>query len=213
MVVVFDLDDTLYDEIEFVKSGFREIAVYLGDEKYYDFMYDLFLKEGSGRIFNRLIEKFDLKVPLQKLIEIYRFHTPQIRLSNESLELLEFCTSYKTALLSDGHYIMQQNKFNALHLEKYIEYPLFTDFYHTNKPELKPFKMIMEYYRNEQNFVYVSDNPEKDFFAPKELGWQTVRYKNPNGIYRNIENNADVEVKEKRDIITALHNIVSMGSS
>jgi FMN phosphatase YigB (HAD superfamily) len=55
MVIVFDLDDTLYDEIDFVKSGFREISKYLGDEKYFNFMWEEFLKNGSGKIFDKLI--------------------------------------------------------------------------------------------------------------------------------------------------------------
>ena len=42
MVIVFDLDDTLYDEINFVKSGFKEIASYLNNECYYDFMINVF---------------------------------------------------------------------------------------------------------------------------------------------------------------------------
>ena len=116
MVIVFDLDDTLYDEIDFVKSGFKEVAKYLADEKYNDFMIDLFYKEGSGKIFDRLIKKFNLDVNLQKLIEIYKFHYPNIFLPKESKELLDFSKSFKTALISDGHYIMQKNKFNRLKL-------------------------------------------------------------------------------------------------
>lgn len=204
MVVVFDLDDTLYDEVDFVKSGFREISRYLGRDEYYDFMYDVFLEVGSGKVFNRLIEKFSLDVPLQKLIEIYRFHKPQIELPEDSLRVLKFARRYKTALISDGHYIMQQNKFSALNLEKFIEYPIFTDFYHTKKPELKPFKMVMQKYSNEKNFVYISDNPKKDFIAPNALGWKTIRYKNPNGIYRHIENNAHFEVEDREKIVEIL---------
>ena len=29
MIIVFDLDDTLYDEIDFVNNGFNEVANYL----------------------------------------------------------------------------------------------------------------------------------------------------------------------------------------
>ena len=204
MVVVFDLDDTLYDEIDFVKSGFKEVSKYLGRNEYYDFMYKLFLKEGSGKVFNRLIEKFDLDISLQKLIEIYRFHKPEIELPEDSLEVLKFARRYKTALISDRHYLMQQNKFSALGLEKFIEYPIFTDFYHTKKPELKPFKMIMQKHSNEKDFIYISDNPKKDFIAPNTLGWKTIRYKNPNGIYKHIENNAHYEAENRKKIIEVL---------
>jgi putative hydrolase of the HAD superfamily len=207
MVIVFDLDDTLYDEIDFVKSGFKEIANYLQNGSYYDYMLDIFNREGSGKVFNNLIEEYDLKVSLNKLIEIYRFHTLNIQLSSDSEELLNFAKSYKTALISDGHYIMQKNKFNVLNLNKFIEYPIFTDFYHTKKPEQKPYKMVMERFNNEEKFVYISDNPKKDFIAVKELGWIGIRYKNKVGIYKDIENDTNYEVTNKKDIISILRKI------
>ena len=185
MVIVYDLDDTLYDEVDFVKSGFLEISEYLGDKKYFNFMWEEFKLNGSGKIFNKLIEKFKIDENINKLIEIYRFHTPRISLPKESKKLLKFALDYKVAIITDGHYITQQNKYKVLGLEKYIDLPIFTDFYHTKKPELKPFKMVMEKFPN-QKYVYISDNPKKDFFAPIKLGWKTIRYKNPNGIYKNI---------------------------
>ena len=206
MVIVFDLDDTLYDEIEFVKSGFLEVSRYLGDEKYYNFMFEEFSKNGSGKIFNKLIEEFKLEVNINKLIEIYRFHRPNIKLPKESIEILEWSKNKKTALISDGHYITQQNKFFALNLDRYIKYPIFTDFYHTKKPELKPFKMVMDKYPNEK-YIYISDNPKKDFFAPKELNWITLRFKNKKGIYKDIENNADIEVYSRSEILEKLKEI------
>jgi putative hydrolase of the HAD superfamily len=203
MVIVFDLDDTLYDEIEFVKSGFKEVSNYLGDKKYFKFMQNEFLENGSGKIFNKLIENFNLNIPLKKLIEIYRFHKPKIILPSDSIELLEFSTKYNSALISDGHYITQQNKFLALNLDKYIEYPIFTDFYHTKKPELKAFEMIMQKFPNKK-YIYISDNPKKDFIAPKKLGWISIRFKNENGIYKDIENNADYEVYSRKEILKLL---------
>jgi len=124
MVVVFDLDDTLYDEVDFVKSGFLEISKYLDDKKYYNFMLEEFNKNGSGKIFNRLIENFNLDININKLIEIYRFHKPSVHLPKESIDILEFVKNKKIALISDGHYITQQNKFLSLNLDKYIKYPI-----------------------------------------------------------------------------------------
>jgi len=205
MVIVFDLDDTLYDEIDFIKSGFKEVSNYLGNEKYFDFMWDEFLKNGSGKIFNKLIEEFNLSVSLNKLIEIYKFHFPDISLPRESKEILQFAKSYKTALISDGHYIMQKNKYNALNIN--LDYPIFTDFYHTKKPELKPFLMVMDKFKD-KNYIYISDNPKKDFLAPKKLGWITIRFKNPRGIYKDIKNNADFEVNSREEILEKLKEIL-----
>ena len=207
MVIVFDLDDTLYDEIEFVKSGFREIASYLGDESLFPFMMDLFYEEGSGRVLNKLIERYQIDISLQKLIEIYRFHRPKISLDRETLQLLEFASQFPTALVTDGHYLTQRNKFEVLGLDRYIDYPIFTDFHHTNKPQEKPFKMIMNYFLDHNQFVYVSDNPKKDFIGPHKLGWSTIRYKNPQGIYRDFKNDALFETEQKTDIIRILKEL------
>jgi putative hydrolase of the HAD superfamily len=207
MVVVYDLDDTLYNEIDFVKSGFLEISKYLDDDSYYDFMMKIFFKEGSGKVFNRLIDNFNLDIKLQKLIEIYRFHNPNIKLDSCILEVLNFTSEYKSALISDGHYIMQKNKFDALGLDKYINFPVFTDFYHTNKPNLKAYKIVMERFKEEDKFIYISDNPKKDFIAVKELGWIGIRYKNPNGIYKDYLNDTDYEIDNRSDIIKILKSI------
>ena len=203
MVIVFDLDDTLYDEIDFVKSGFLEVSEYLGDRRYFEFMWSEFVTNGSGKIFDKLIDKFSIKEDITKLIEIYRFHTPRITLPSSSKKVLKYALNYKSAIITDGHYITQKNKYQALGLDKYIDLPIFTDFYHTKKPELKPFKMVMEKFADSE-YIYISDNPKKDFIAPKELGWKTLRYKNPNGIYRNIENNADIEVYSREEILKVL---------
>jgi len=206
MVIVFDLDDTLYDEIDFVKSGFREISRYLGNNSYYDFMLDDFLKNGSGTIFNNLIKQFKLNIPLQKLIEIYRFHRPEISLPKESIDLLDFAMNYQTALITDGHYIMQKNKYNVLELN--LKYPVFTDFYKTKKPEIKPFKMVMQYFKNEKKFVYISDNPVKDFIAPHKLNWETIRYRNPVGIYKNYPSDATFDVDDRNKILEILKDML-----
>jgi len=138
-VLVFDLDDTLYDEIEFVKSGFLEVAAYLGNKKLFDFMMRKFHEDGSGRIFDALIEEFGLDVSVRKLIEIYRFHIPDIALPTESIKMLEESSEeFMLALISDGHYIMQMNKYRKLGLKRYIKYPVFTDLYQTKKPDEKP---------------------------------------------------------------------------
>ena len=205
MVIVFDLDDTLYDEIDFVKSGFREISNYLNNQEYFNFMWNEFMTNGSGKIFNKLIEKFNLNISLNKLNEIYRFHFPDIKLPNESKKLLDFAKNHKTALITDGHYITQQNKYKALNLK--LDYPVFTDFYHTKKPELKPFLMVMQKYPNEE-YIYISDNPKKDFLAPNKLNWHTLRLKNYNGIYKDYENTAKFEVYSRSEILEILKNLI-----
>lgn len=212
MVIVFDLDDTLYDEIDFVKSGFWAIASLFSDtpQKLFDFMWNLFLQEGSGSIFNQLIEHFHIDTTLESLMNLYRTHMPKISLPEETITLLEITKNFgPTALITDGMAQMQIQKFNSLGLSAWIDYPIFTDLYDTCKPNPLAFKMVMEHFKDETKFVYFSDNPKKDFFAPNDLGWLTVRYKNPHGIYRETPSNASFEITSRLSIIPLLEQYLS----
>ena len=37
-------------------------------------------------------------------------------------------------------------------------------------------------------YLYVADNPVKDFAAPRQLGWVTVRVRRPCGLQYAVEN-------------------------
>ena len=208
MVIVFDLDDTLYNEIDFVKSGFKALSHYLDSshqDELFMFMYDTFISEGSGKIFDKLLQKYNYDISLEKMIDIYRFHCPKIQLRSDALILLEETKLFPTALISDGPWQMQENKFKALGLNKWIDYPVYTDYYGTSKPNTKAYQMVMEHFVDEI-YVYISDNPKKDFQAATELNWKTIRFKNNNGIYKNIPNTAMYEVtclSECKNIISS----------
>lgn len=209
MVIVFDLDDTLYDEIDFVKSGFAAVADYIGGnrELHFSWMWETFLKNGSGTIFNQLLETFEIHLTLQELIDVYRYHTPNIFLSEDVKNLLTVAHSIgKTALITDGNAQTQMSKYNILELDQWIDFPVFTALYKTSKPDTLPFKMVMEHFTEEKKFIYIADNPKKDFFAPNELHWLTIRYKNPCGIYRDILSNATYETTSCLAIIPFIQN-------
>ena len=42
-----------------------------------------------------------------------------------------------------------------------------------SKPSEEPYRFFMEKYP-ECEYIYVGDNPAKDFLAPNKLGWMTV---------------------------------------
>ena len=71
MILVFDLDDTLYDELEYVKSGHLNVSTFLSKkistEKYeiYSKLCEIFNKRGRKKVFSHLLKD-------QKLIkELY----------------------------------------------------------------------------------------------------------------------------------------------
>ena len=65
MIIVFDLDDTLYEEITYVRSGFKAVANYLyqtykietPDKIFRDFIQAL-EQQGRGRVFDCFLGKY-----------------------------------------------------------------------------------------------------------------------------------------------------------
>lgn len=197
MVVVFDLDDTLYDEVDFVVSGFRAVAELVAPGRpaaVLEFMLERFAAAGSGRIFDDVIEAFELPHEVPVLVEAYRLHDPDITMPPERRELLDVLHDRCTlGLITDGDYTTQRNKFDRLGLGGLIDAPIFTARLAAPKPAPPAFEAMMQRFSGERDFTYVGDNPAKDFVAPRALGWQTLRFRNPRGIYRGLDGVSDHE--------------------
>lgn len=73
-VFVFDLDDTLYKEIDFLKSAYREIADWLSASFYvsdaYDYMFSCY-QRGENAFLNTN-EKYNLQIELSEYLTRYR---------------------------------------------------------------------------------------------------------------------------------------------
>ncbi len=119
-VVVFDLDDTLYNEIEYVKSGFKEVSNYFSNKfkldknLIYDYMIQDLEKNGRGKIFDNMLENFKIysKENIKKAIFIYRTHKPNIVLPQESIEVLRYYNSLNIPLyiVTDGILLAPREK-------------------------------------------------------------------------------------------------------
>ena len=186
-VVVFDLDDTLYKEIDFLKSGYRKVAEKV--EKRYEIdaweAYDqmmVWYRRGENAFAN-LNEKYGIDTPINDYLNVYRYHQPNITLSQGVRETLDAQkeAGCELAIITDGREITQRQKIEALGLERWIPQELI--FINEDKEHFKPnhwsFDRLMlscheRHPNDELKFFYVGDNTEKDFLAPNELGWNTV---------------------------------------
>ncbi len=208
MVIVFDLDDTLYDEVDFVTSGFRAVAEALDPrrpEVVFEYMRARFEAAGSGRVFDDTLAHFGFDHDLGALIALYRDHRPDIELPRDRVAVLAALRRrFAFGLVSDGPCRTQRNKFDRLGLGPMIAQPVFTAELGAPKPAKAGFEQIMRQCAGERAFVYVADNPAKDFIAPRALGWRTIRFRNPRGIYRTIEGEADVEIGQLGELVPLL---------
>ena len=195
-LIVFDIDDTLYDEIDYVKSGYKEIAKIVENKYHLHDIYDKLMKlfeKSSKNVFNRLFDELNISYldeDIMNFVNIYRNHMPNIKLSNDVIKTLtELKKSYQLAIVSDGNYNTQLLKCKALDLDKYFDEIILTDKYGKDytKPSIKSFELLCRKFNIVlSNIYYIADNPNKDFYISK-YGIKTIRYYNKNGIYYKDE--------------------------
>ena len=188
-VICFDLDDTLYKEIDYLKSAYREIISYALTKHNYesDSYIELSLRSYEGMIstfyeggnaFQYLNQLLNLDLPIQEYLNIYRNHKPIISLSKEVCTILESlkCKGYILGLITDGRSIQQRNKINALGLHKWFkdENIIISEEFGSEKPCLRNYKYFTDKYPEISEYIYVGDNTNKDFITPNKLGWKTI---------------------------------------
>ena len=184
--VIFDMDDTLFPELEYVRSGYRAVAEHLSDDTHsanalYEMMWDIFYADRKAKVFNVLMKQLGRDEDdgqIQQLIKGYREHRPDIKpFAGTENVLSEISSKYRTGLISDGFMPGQQYKLDALGLEKYFDKVIFTETLGREnwKPSPLAYEIMAEALKVEHSeCVYIGDNLAKDFISPNALGWLTV---------------------------------------
>ena len=223
---MFDLDDTLYDEMQFVKGGFKKVSLYISknyeinNNLVYDLLLEVLEKYGRGITFDIALKKLGINdeklVP--KLIDVYRKHTPHLLLYPQVKKILNTLKKqkYKLGLITDGNPDVQRNKVKALHIEDYFDCMIFSDDYGLDKrkPSLFPYQNIIEELNvNAKETIYIGDNPHKDFVGAKKLGMHTIRILK--GQYKDVKlkntYEASYQIKELIDLFNLILQIKKRG--
>ena len=121
-VIVFDLDDTLYNELDFLKSAYKEIALFLAPEDWkrlYSTMFSLY--RSKINVFEYPANEYNTEIGL--LVEMYRNHYPDIKLFNGVLEIFDAIKSKngKIGIITDGRSNTQRSKLESLGILNYID--------------------------------------------------------------------------------------------
>jgi putative hydrolase of the HAD superfamily len=218
--VIFDLDDTLFPERDFVLSGFRAVGSWLeqhrGVRGFFDCAARRFRAGERGRIFNDALpecgclEGADL---VGQLIEVYRSHFPAIQLFDDAACALAHFEQIRTvAILTDGFLATQKQKVKALGLDLRVRHIVYSDdFGRANwKPSRMPYERLQAITgAKPDECVYVGDNPAKDFVAAKSLGWQTVHVERPEGEYKDMIVPASHQAHHKISTLTELQPLLA----
>ena len=204
--VIFDLDDTLYNEKEYIKSGYRAIEKYLGISGVESKLWYYF-ENGVSAIDTYLkdIGRMDLK---EKCLKIYREHEPNITLKNGVGKQLKMLRNkgFKIGIITDGRPLGQHNKIKALGLEEFVDDIIITDELggeQFRKPCDIAFRIMQRKWRIPfEQLVYIGDNIHKDFQAPKQLGMQWILVKNEDSLYQN-----KIDAQSENDILSILGDL------
>ncbi|MBR6019169.1 MAG: ATP-grasp domain-containing protein [Lachnospiraceae bacterium] len=184
--VIFDLDDTLYSEKEYVQSGYKAVSDYLCggyEEKLLEFF-----AAGKPAI-DELLRELGRESEKADVLRIYRYHKPSIHLFSDVRETLERLSAkgIKTGLITDGRPEGQRNKIAALGIEKLFDDIIITD--ELGGPQFrKPcdiaFRIMATRWKlPTSEIAYIGDNVSKDFQGPRQIGMGAILVRNPDGIY------------------------------
>jgi putative hydrolase of the HAD superfamily len=191
--LVFDLDDTLYLEREYVRSGYRSVSTWLdglggcsGDE-IFAHLWSLFEQRIQGDTFDRLLRAYPALTPhvqVEALVSAYRAHRPRIMPGTGVVALLRCWRErgYRMGLLSDGPLACQQEKVAAIGLKPLFAPVVLTDRWGREfwKPHPRGYQQFEAAWGLAPGqLVYIGDNPDKDFVTPRRRGWHTIRLRTP----------------------------------
>lgn len=188
--VIFDLDDTLYGEKEYVRSGYRAIAntlpqVELMEEK----LWKAFEEKKSAIDEVLTSEGLYTDELKQKCLYVYRYHQPDIHFYDRVKEMLQILRQdgYKLGIITDGRPEGQRAKIKALSLENLVDHIIVTDelggveYRKPNKAAFVKMREVLDVPFEEM--CYIGDNVKKDFIAPEMLGMRAIHFVNENGLY------------------------------
>jgi putative hydrolase of the HAD superfamily len=216
-LVVLDIDDTLYLERDYVRSGFIAVDAWAHNELGVDGLGErawAAFESGVRRtIFDEALAAVGVDgapnlVP--RLVEVYRSHVPTIEMLADAREWLDGLAPHiAVAVVTDGPLASQQAKAEALVIARWADFVVFTE--SLGPGHGKPHPAAFEHLERElgvsgDRCAYVADNPAKDFVAPHRLGWRTVRVRRPGGLHAEVPSGEDVdaEITSLADLDAAL---------
>ena len=170
-IFVFDLDDTLYSERDFEKSGIEFV--------YHNLNIKHISLEKILNNRNNWIEQMNNgsnnQITLQIVLDMYRNHLPTIQLYSDAKVFLEklFSQGIEMSLITDGRSITQRNKLRALGIDSFFKNIVISEEVNSEKPSEYNFRMVM-HNKIAENYIYIADNPKKDFITPNKLGWTSI---------------------------------------
>lgn len=223
--VIFDLDDTLYQELDYVRSGFEVVAGFL--ERRYGTdpartagrMIELLRDEGRGRVFDRIIEELGIDAGAEvvpTMLYLYRSHRPRLTPFADVPGTLRSLAEagLRLGVLTDGLASVQRRKLEALDLGVNLdlvvvvgELPL-----HMAKPAAGAYRVAADLLElPPSEITYVGNDPYKDFAGARATGMGTLRVRAPSDTFPRAADAWRDDADQYVDPFEAIVDVVAGG--
>ncbi|HEC35432.1 MAG TPA: HAD family hydrolase [Anaerolineae bacterium] len=217
--VLFDLDDTLYPEIEFVKSGFRAVACHLSsryhlnEDTLFTKMLEILQRDGRGRVFDTLLCDLGMyaEEKVRLLVYLYRSHCPTIHPYEDALPMISRLKEggLHLGVITDGMASVQRGKVKALGLGELFDVIIYTDEVGREywKPSVIPYQVALDLLRVEPSeAAYVGNDLGKDFLGANALGMLAIQVKR--SMQQDCVQTESVEPSAPRFVVNKLNKVL-----
>jgi len=175
--IIFDLDNTLYDENIYIYSAFRDIAKFIDNDeikqkRYFSFLVKEFIENGRNYLYDKMINNFNLnKIILNDFLRIQRntFVDNGIFLFSKIYVLLSLLTKFKKDyfIITNGNVDQQKNKIRQINW-LYVKQPKYIIYANEYAPKPDP----ISYLKLKQKFnlvdsIYIGDSITDKKFSEK----------------------------------------------
>lgn len=196
-VIVFDLDDTLYPEAAYARSGFEEVGAWLvrkqGVRQFAENAWEVFTSGQREHVLERALLQLGVAVDtetLQTMERLYNEHLPRIALHEDAKWALEqFRPTHRLALIADGPLLAARQKVHALGIERAFQALVYSDLYGKDhwKPSPTPYIRVLELVDcRQRDCIFIGDNPATDFATARKLGWYTVQVRRADALSYDV---------------------------
>lgn len=180
-LIIFDLDDTLYPERDYLFAAYDSIAKLVADRSgsnervYSEYLKNTFINGGRSNLFDSFIHEFNLSntVSIQEMLLILRTNSCELSLYRKAKDLLDYLQkeSVMFVIFTNGNLTQQRNKIACLKLKE--NYPS-VDVYYAAEYESKPspvgiYAILRDYNVDSKKALVVGDSAT-DHGAAKAAG-------------------------------------------
>jgi putative hydrolase of the HAD superfamily len=198
--VLFDLDDTLFDQQLWLQGAWRAVAAAAAELHGVDPVQLLgallaVAAEGSdgGRIIDRALARMGVTgVPVAPLVDAFRAHRPPTlpAFPGVGIALWRLRAMVPLALVTDGDPGIQRSKLDALGLGDVFAAVVLSDDLAPGRAARKPNAMPFLHAASQlgvspESAVFVGDRPDKDVMGAHAAGMRAVRVRT--GEYKHLE--------------------------